>query len=128
MLLLVSSRELPGLLRILSGTNGNILLAGSVREALQRLCAPANFNLIIADAELPDGSWEDLLSFLTQRQKPCEIVVCSRRADEQFWVEVIAHGAFDLLAEPYDEREVVRIIHNALARQPVQELAWRKAA
>jgi hypothetical protein len=42
------------------------------------------------------------------------MVVCSRLADEQLWAEVIQCGAFDLIPEPWDRNEVLRIIRSAL--------------
>lgn len=97
-----------------------VFAASDLREAQQKLNACPCFNLVLADTELPDGPWQNLLRFLQNSNSPCEMIVCSRCGDEKLWTEVLRCGAYDLLVEPYERQEVRRIIANALERKYVQ--------
>ena len=83
----------------------------------------SSYDLVLTDAELPDGSWQDLLQFVLDSRKACEILVSSRCADEDLWAEVLQRGAYDLLVEPYDQKEVCRIIERALDSHYMRRLA-----
>jgi len=117
-ILLVSPpQHRAGLLSSLEGKDFQIHLASNFREAMQRLGGEHSYDVLVADAELPDGSWRDLLQFLQDARLACEMVVCSRCGDERLWAEVLECGAYDLLVEPYDPQEVRRIIERAIESQ-----------
>jgi DNA-binding response OmpR family regulator len=40
---------------------------------------------------------------------PPFLIVSSRLADEYLWAEALNIGAYDVMAKPFDSREVVRI-------------------
>ena len=113
------------LLKVLEGTELQIFLASDFREAQQKLSEPTSYDLLLADAELPDGSWRDLVQLLLELKKPSEMIVCSRCGDEELWAEVLQCGAYDLLVEPYERQEVHRIIENALDSQYMRRFAQR---
>jgi DNA-binding NtrC family response regulator len=69
--------------------------------------------LVLTDLVLPDGSWCDVLSRGRDLQPEAEVVVCARLADERLWTEVLDAGGFDVLAEPYQDLEVERIVARA---------------
>ncbi len=124
LLLVMHPQRRLSLLRILEMTSMEVSLAAGVREAEAKLSEPDSFDLVFVDAELPDGSWKDLLQFLLQLKKTCEMIVCCRCGSEQLchqlWAEVIQCGAYDLIPEPYEEREVARIARSALDSQYIQ--------
>ena len=126
--LLVFPQQPRRLLQILEEMVAEIFLAAGVQEAQQRLSGLNSYDLLLVDADLPDGSWQDLLPFVSNYERPCETIVVSRLGDERLWVEVMAQGAFDLIAEPYEEREVLRIIQGALDSRSARRSAKRKAA
>ena len=103
-----------GLLAILEQSGMDVYVAGHFRDAQQKLSEAAPFDLLFVDAELPDGSWQHLVQSVVESGKNCEVIVCSRCGDEQLWAEVLQCGAYDLIPEPYDEREVARIARSAI--------------
>ena len=113
-LLVVPPHRRSGLLALLEEKGLQIFPASDCQEALQKLRGPTSYDLILADAELPNGSWRDLLQFLLESKNPCEMIVCSRCGDERLWAEVLQCGVYDLLVDPYDRQEVHRIIESAL--------------
>ncbi len=66
--------------------------------------------IVITEAQLPDGTWRDLLSGLDQFEVPPRLIVTSRTADEQLWTEVLDSGGYDVLAQPLDRGEVLRVL------------------
>ena len=75
-----------------------------------------DYGVILTEASLPDGSWLDAIHLARQCQQELEVIVTDPQADARFWAEVLNLGAYDLLAQPFYEPEVRRILHNACSR------------
>ena len=45
-----------------------------------------------------------------------EVIVTDPNADVRFWAEALNLGAYDMLAQPFCETEVRRILSNACSR------------
>ena len=116
-LLVLPPQRRSRLLKVLEGKELQIFLASDFHEARQKISGPTSYDLLLADAELPDGSWRDLLQLILESKIPSEMIVCSRCGDEELWAEVLQCGAYDLLVEPFERQEVHRIIENALDSQ-----------
>ena len=116
-LLVVPAHRRSGLLEILDEKDLRVFPAADFREAQRRLTGPDSYDLVLSDAELPDGSWRDLLQLILESERYCEMIVCSRVGDEQLWAEALQCGVYDLLVEPYEGQEVLRIIQSALDSQ-----------
>jgi len=41
------------------------------------------------------------------------LIVTSRLADERLWPEVLNVGGWDVLAKPFDRKEVIRVVESA---------------
>ena len=82
------------------------------REALEHLPAKRTA-VVICDSELPDGNWREILEALGLLPHPPPLVVTSRLADERLWGEVLHLGGYDVLAKPFDEREVLWVVNSA---------------
>jgi DNA-binding NtrC family response regulator len=65
--------------------------------------------VVLTECHLPDGTWQDILAHTATICPHAQVVVMSRLADERLWAEVLNRGAFDLLAEPVEQTEVVRV-------------------
>jgi DNA-binding NtrC family response regulator len=77
--------------------------------AFRNSLKPLWSGVILTESSLPDGDWRDILSFSNSRCPGAQVVVMSRVADEALWAEVLNRGAFDLLAMPPEQPEVVRV-------------------
>jgi DNA-binding NtrC family response regulator len=75
-----------------------------------------DYGVILTEAALPDGTWLDAIHLARQCPQELEVIVTDPQADARFWAEVLNLGAFDLLAQPFYEPEVRRILHNACSR------------
>ncbi|MBI3895194.1 MAG: response regulator [Acidobacteria bacterium] len=105
------------LLPVLERNELEISVASSLEEARQKLSGSTPYDLLLVDAEQSDGSWMDLLQFVENEGKSCEVIVFARCGDERLWAEVLQSGAHDLLVEPYEQQDVPRVIEGALQNQ-----------
>jgi DNA-binding response OmpR family regulator len=64
--------------------------------------------VIVCDRDLPDGTWRDVLEMAASLDERPPLIVTSRLADDYLWAEVLNLGGYDVLAKPFDEREVRR--------------------
>ena len=94
-----------------------VSFARNCREALRKLNEGLHYDLVLVDSRISGGSWREILQFVRDTRTPYEVIICSRFGDEQLWAEMIEMGAFDLIPEPYDRLEVLRILQAALESQ-----------
>ena len=82
------------------------------RAQLQR----KEYDVVLTEAALPDGDWLDALHLVRELPRDLEVIVTDPLADARFWSEALNLGAYDLLAQPFYEPEVRRILYNACSR------------
>jgi len=73
----------------------------------------------ICDAETGSGNWQGVIAALQRRTDPPNVIISSRLADERLWAEVLNLGGYDVLVQPFDRDEVLRVTHMAW-------MAWRR--
>ncbi len=78
----------------------------SAMATLQRSTIP----IVLCEADLMGGTWREMLEESRHLSSPPLLIVTSRLADEHLWAEALNLGAYDVLAKPFDENEVVRIV------------------
>jgi DNA-binding NtrC family response regulator len=88
---------------------------GSLQQA-RNLLRKNTYDVILTEAELPDGQWLDVLNLAREISRSVEVIVTDPQADARFWAEALNLGAYDLLAQPFYEPEVRRILYNACSR------------
>lgn len=104
------------LLKILTSDEWTVLQATTVAEAVA-LLKRERISVVIAE-----GSWRPILERCSEYPEPPALVVTARFADESLWAEVLNVGGFDVMAQPFDRDEVLRISHaanRAAFRKPV---------
>jgi two-component system response regulator PilR (NtrC family) len=79
-----------------------------------------DYQVVLTEAALPDGDWLDALHLARESPHEPEVIVTDPLADARFWAEALNLGAYDLLAQPFYEPEVRRILNNACSRPPFQ--------
>jgi DNA-binding response OmpR family regulator len=106
--LLICPSESGILAGMLRAGNCAVRTTNSFREACGELSSDGN-PVVICERSLPDGDWKDLVG------KTPRLIVTSHAADEALWAEVLNLGGYDVLAQPFDEQEVRRVV--AMARR-----------
>ena len=116
-LLFVSSyaRDARSLVRMLEEGSFNVVHARCLKDATNKL-KNGKFRIVVTEANLEDGIWLDLLELT--RELRIKLVVTNPWTDARFWAEVINLGADDVLAQPFQETEVRRLIVSATPRRP----------
>ncbi len=74
------------------------------------------YQVILTEANLPDGTWRDVLDMARGLTPGPEVIVTDAAADARFWAEALNLGAYDLIAQPFDTAEVQRILSYACSR------------
>ncbi|HLH20794.1 MAG TPA: response regulator [Bryobacteraceae bacterium] len=73
----------------------------------------SDFDIVLTEAALPDGSWLDVLHLVRLCPQDLEVIITDPHADARLWSEALNLGAYDLIAQPFYEPEVRRILYNA---------------
>ena len=99
------SENRRALIAILNRYGCNPVCAEDVNECRELLSA-SGFAFVFCDRRLPDGTYLEVLSIIRSRHPDVRLVVTSRHADWDEYVEALHYGAFDLIASPCQERDV----------------------
>jgi DNA-binding NtrC family response regulator len=100
--ILVASSDLESrraLLQLLSRLGLDPISASNVsqaRETLQR----DKVGLVFCERHLADGSYRDILNMARSSQETIRVVVTSKHADWDEYLEAIGLGAFDVITSP----------------------------
>ena len=105
-------RDHTDLSRIADDRFWQVSSAHSFREAVAYLTKNTAF-VIFCEHSLPDGTWKELLEHTARLAVPPPVIVTSRLADDHLWAEVLNLGGFDVLAKPFNEREVRHVLDSA---------------
>jgi DNA-binding response OmpR family regulator len=71
-------------------------------------------SIIFCETIMEDGTWKDVLFHLKTLVETPLLVVTSRLADEYLWAEVLNMGGYDVLAKPFNDREVCHVLTTAV--------------
>lgn len=96
------------------------ICASRVSECEQAL-QTQNVSLIFCERRLSDGNYRDVIAVTRASQQRIRVVVTSRLADWDEYLDALHHGAFDLIASPCQPTDVLWAI--AQARREDQERA-----
>ncbi len=114
-----SAEDHAALERICERTRWRTTEAYTFQEALVRM-AEEQPDVVLCEANLPDGTWRDLLAELSHGSNPPYLIVTSRLADESLWAEVLNLGGYDVLAQPFEPVEIYRVVGFACQRHREQ--------
>jgi DNA-binding NtrC family response regulator len=114
-----NSNDAETISRILEAAFVDCEHAANYREARSRLAGNA-YGAILTEADLPDGSWKDIIRLALDLPAQPAVVVTRPAADDRFWGDVLNLGCYDLLTQPFDTREVQRILSLACEQSSVK--------
>jgi DNA-binding NtrC family response regulator len=90
-----------------------VLHAGSCAQAKLRLGGLKSPPLVFTDAELPDGTWADVLALAEKALLPVSVIVVAPAVDRRLYVEAIECGAFDFVAPPFNPTDLAYVLRCA---------------
>jgi DNA-binding NtrC family response regulator len=95
---------------MLRHSNWDIQTAGDFDEVLVRLQASAP-SVVIAPYRSSSGfGWAKILEFIQRSGLPSRVILTDRLTDEAMWADALSLGAYDVLTQPFDHKEVFRVI------------------
>ena len=121
------SHDHSALHAILDHSSWTLLSASGLDTALG-LFPGRDISVVLCERDFLIGTWIDLLENLEKLADPPPLVVTSRLADERLWVEVLNLGAWDVLAKPFDRKEVMWALESACRhRRAISRTSSRRA-
>jgi two-component system response regulator PilR (NtrC family) len=119
-----NSETLRALKHALESQGMRVSQAGSRAEAKRMLGGLNPAPLVFTDAQLPDGTWADILTVAEKALLPVNVIVVARLVDTRFYIEVIEAGAYDFIAPPFNATDLAYVIRsavdNVIARRTAQ--------
>jgi DNA-binding NtrC family response regulator len=100
------------LTEILRKEGHDTICASRVSECLEAL-ETQNISLIFCDRRLSDGNYRDVVAAARASRQHAKVVVTSRLADWDEYLDALHHGAFDLIASPCQPTDVLWAIVQA---------------
>ncbi|HLK46946.1 MAG TPA: response regulator [Bryobacteraceae bacterium] len=101
--------------RMLERSRWTLIEASTVAEAAATLRERISV-VLICEAELPDGTWIELLNLAQSLgAPPPPVIVTARQADDDFWMQVLNRGGYNVLGKPFSEHDVFEMV----------SVAWR---
>lgn len=92
----------------------------SATEALEML-KQESFSVVISDVRMPRMSGMELLSAIRQLDPDIEVLLLTGYPDLQMAVSAIKQGAFDYLAKPYGEEDLIERVAKAMAHRRMKQ-------
>ena len=100
------------LVSILVRAGARVVEATSGGEAMA-LLARDEFDVVLVDVRLPDHSGLDLLRWARSSEVDTEMIVLTGHADVETAVEAMRRGAYDFLAKPWKNAELLEVVAKA---------------
>jgi two-component system NtrC family response regulator len=72
-----------------------------------------DIGVVLCERDLLGNTWTDMLDRLMVLRDAPPLIVTSRLADDRLWAEALNRGAYDVLAKPFEQQEVVRVVDAA---------------
>jgi hypothetical protein len=105
----VQEADREELRRIFNSSNWVMYEESNYKEAVQFLQGTP-LGVVLCESSLAGGCWKNVLDAISKLKRPPLLVVTSNKADDLLWSEVLNLGGYDVLAQPYERSEVVRIL------------------
>ena len=106
---------------------GWVLEIADSLKAVQETQRAMRHAVVVYQRELPGIDWREAVSICAgMAGRPC-VILLSRLADHNLWVELARHGGSDLLREPVEIQALGAAVHNAWSLWQTQQKLRRRA-
>ena len=97
-------------LQAILGHSAWVLFSARGLAPASALLQQHEISVLLCEDDLLPGTWIDMLENIRHLSHPPSLIVTSRLADERLWSEALNLGAWDVLAKPFDRKEVFRSV------------------
>jgi DNA-binding NtrC family response regulator len=123
-ILIVEDRDsLRRMLERALGQEGYEVESAADAQAGIRLAGERDFDLVLTDLKLPDGSGTDVLAASRRAQPRTPVVILTGFGSVATAVEAMKLGAFDFLEKPVEIDDLYRLVERAIGDRADQEAA-----
>jgi len=107
-------RSVAGALEIILRESGyEVLTANSVFEA-RKILRDRDFDLVITDYRLSDGTGCDLITYIKSETSETEVILMTAYGSLEITIEAIKRGAYYYLEKPYTPDRLLTLVDRAL--------------
>lgn len=99
--------------QVLKQEGWDVTCASCVKDCGETL-ANRQVRMIFCDYRFPDGTYRDVLHLVRAVEPKVPVVVMSRLADWDEYLDVLRQGAFDLIASPSEPTDLLLAVSRAL--------------
>ena len=97
------------------------VIASKVKET-GNILARRPAHVVFCEDNLSDGSFREILRLVKATRPEIQVVVSSKLGDVEEYIEAMNLGAFDFIAPPYRDTDVVSVVDSACDRY---RLKWK---
>jgi DNA-binding NtrC family response regulator len=97
---------------ILGGEGWDTIWVSCIAECREALLAD-DFAMVFCDRHLTDGTYLEVLAMTQSQTRNMRLVVTSRDADWDQYLEALRHGAFELIASPCKASDIAWVLSQA---------------
>jgi two-component system, NtrC family, response regulator PilR len=119
-LIVDDERSLREFLVIFLRRGGHRVEAAADVEAARKAIAEREFDVVITDLKMPDGSGLDVLAESKKLRPDTQVVVVTAFATAETAIAAMKAGAYDYLTKPFKVDEVGLVVERALERRVLQ--------
>lgn len=99
--------------RALAGLVDDVITATSANDGLQK-CVQGDFDVVLLDLKLPDGSGIDVLQRIRALDARLPIIMMTADADASTAIEAVQKGAYDYIAKPITFETLTSLVSKAV--------------
>jgi two-component system, chemotaxis family, chemotaxis protein CheY len=78
-------------------------------------------DMVTIDASMPGMDGTQILREITMRDPDASVLICGSRGQRRAVMEGMSMGAAGVLLKPFNEKQVLRELRNAIGRPPTNE-------
>jgi len=108
--------SVPAELRAILAHRGWTLHEACGTAEVARFLHQCRVPVIICDRSVAGGTWRDILQCIAPLPCAPRLIVTAADADDVLWADVLNLGGYDVLAQPFREQEVIRVVASAFRR------------
>jgi len=100
-------------LRDIIGREGRKAIYASTVGECEEVFAKQDIDIVFCERRLTDGTYRDILAMTRSWRPRVRLIVTSRLADWDEYLEAVHSGAYDLIASPIQTADIARVLHEA---------------